>query len=172
MILLFGRERWNIFCSITPRGPSTAVLLDAGIEIYEYHESSCTPKPAVVDEHWATVGSSNIDYPYSLLLSREANVVVDDVEFAGRLKQGLKQAIETGARRISNKSLDRQTALSRFMNWLSYGLVRLLMGISGYDHEYGQAEWIERRRRRMKNDDRSGLSIQSHKGAKKGSRSL
>ncbi len=122
-------------------------LLDAGIEIYEYHESFMHAKAAVIDEHWATVGSSNID-PYSLLLSREANVLVDDEEFAGTLKQGLQQAIETGAKRISNKSLDRRTALLRFMNWLSYGLVRLLMGISGYDHEYGQAEMIERRRRK------------------------
>jgi cardiolipin synthase len=36
---------------------------------------------AVIDGHWATVGSSNLD-PLSLLLAREANVVVDDQGFA------------------------------------------------------------------------------------------
>ncbi len=41
-------------------------------------------KVAVVDETWATVGSSNID-PYSLLLAREANLVVFDAGFALRL---------------------------------------------------------------------------------------
>ncbi len=122
-------------------------LLDAGIEIYEYQQSFMHAKAAVIDEHWATVGSSNID-PYSLLLSREANVVVEDEEFAGTLKQSLKQAIETGAQRISRINWKHQPASLRLMNWLSYGFVRLLMGISGYDHEYGQAEMIERRRRR------------------------
>jgi cardiolipin synthase len=122
-------------------------LLDAGIEIYEYHESFMHAKAAVIDEHWATVGSSNID-PYSLLLSREANIVVDDDEFAGTLKQSLKQAIETGARRISKDHWNHQAAPLRFVNWLSFGFVRLLMGISGYASEYGHAEMIERHRRR------------------------
>jgi len=122
-------------------------LLDAGIEIYEYHESFMHAKAAVIDEHWATVGSSNID-PYSLLLSREANVIVDDDEFAGTLKQSLKQAIETGAQQISKQNWNHQTAPLRFMNWLSFGFVRLLTGISGYAHEYGHAEMIERHRRR------------------------
>jgi cardiolipin synthase len=93
------------------------------------------------------VGSSNID-PYSLLLSREANVVVADDEFAGTLKQSLKQAIETGAQRISKQNWDHQTAPLRFMNWLSFGFVRMLTGISGYANEYDHADMIERHRRR------------------------
>jgi len=127
-------------------------LLDAGVEIYEYHESFMHAKAAVIDERWATVGSSNID-PFSLLLSREANIVVDDEAFAGTLKQSLKKAIETGAQRISKKNWNHQPAPLRLMNWLSYGFVRLLMGISGYDEEYGQADMIERRNRR--NEKRS-----------------
>ncbi len=43
----------------------------------EYHRSFLHAKVAVVDDHWATVGSSNID-PYSLLMAREANVFVRD----------------------------------------------------------------------------------------------
>jgi cardiolipin synthase A/B len=46
-------------------------------------------KVAVIDEHWATVGSSNLD-PFSLLLALEANVVVDDENFAKTLKQSLE----------------------------------------------------------------------------------
>ena len=34
----------------------------------------------MVDDNWATVGSSNID-PFSLLLAREANVFVRNAEF-------------------------------------------------------------------------------------------
>ena len=58
-------------------------FLDAGIEIHEYHKSFLHAKVAVIDRHWATVGSSNID-PFSLLLAREANVVIEDDGFAGR----------------------------------------------------------------------------------------
>ena len=46
-------------------------LLNAGIEIYEYNKSYLHAKVAVIDHHWATVGSSNID-PFSLLLARES----------------------------------------------------------------------------------------------------
>ncbi len=124
-------------------------LLDAGIEIYEYHESFMHAKVAVIDEQWATVGSSNLD-PYSLLLSREANVVIDDKEFAGTLKQRLLQALENGAKRISKDSWKRQPAPLRFINWLSYGFVRMLMGISGYADQYSRVEMSKRRRLRKK----------------------
>jgi cardiolipin synthase len=109
-------------------------LLDAGIEIYEYRKGFLHAKVAVIDGHWATVGSSNID-PYSLLLSREANIVVDDEEFGAILTQSLKQTIETEGRRILRGDWKQQPAFFRFMSWLSYGLVRLMMGMTGYDRE-------------------------------------
>ena len=68
-------------------------FLDAGIEIHEYRRSMMHAKVAVIDEHWATVGSSNLD-PFSLLLSLEANVVVDDESFAKELKHSLNRAID------------------------------------------------------------------------------
>jgi cardiolipin synthase len=109
-------------------------FLDAGIEIYEYRKSFLHAKVAVIDGHWATVGSSNID-PFSLLLSREANVVVDDEEFAATLSQSLKKAMETEGRRILRENWKQQPPGLRCMSWLSYGLVRLMMGISGYARE-------------------------------------
>ncbi len=36
-------------------------LLEAGVVIAEYHRSFLHAKVAVIDDHWATVGSSNID---------------------------------------------------------------------------------------------------------------
>ncbi len=62
-----------------------------GVQIYEYTPAFLHAKVAVVDDHWATVGSSNID-PLSLLLNLEANVVVDDEAFAGALRQRFEQA--------------------------------------------------------------------------------
>src|ERR1019366_774919 len=63
-------------------------FLKAGIEIHEYRRSFLHAKVAVIDHLWATVGSSNID-PMSLLLAREANVLIDDAGFARELRTSL-----------------------------------------------------------------------------------
>ena len=106
-------------------------FLEAGIEIYEYHQSILHSKVATIDEHWATVGSSNLD-PFSLLLALEANVIVEDKGFAKILKQSLEQAIKTGARRISENNWGTQPINLRLVSWLSYGLVRFMIGVAGY----------------------------------------
>jgi len=106
-------------------------FLAAGIEIYEYHESLLHAKVAVIDGHWATVGSSNLD-PFSMLLALEANVVVDDEGFAKDLKFSLEQAMEKGAQRISENNWRTQSIGQRLASWLSYGVVRFMIGIAGY----------------------------------------
>ena len=106
-------------------------FLDAGIEIYEYRKGFLHAKVAVIDGHWATVGSSNID-PFSFLLSREANVVVDDVGFGATLAQSLKKTMETDGERILRDNWKKESGGLRFISWLSYALLRLMMGISGY----------------------------------------
>lgn len=74
-------------------------LLAAGVEIYEYHASFLHAKVAVVDGVWATVGSSNLD-PLSLLLAREANVVVRDVTLAETLQANVVDAMSSGSVRV------------------------------------------------------------------------
>jgi cardiolipin synthase len=106
-------------------------FLAARIEIHEYHKSMMHAKVAVIDEHWATVGSSNLD-PFSLLLALESNVVVDDEAFAKELKFSLEQAIETGAQRIGENNWGTQSIGQRLASWLSYGVVRFMIGIAGY----------------------------------------
>ncbi|MFC1819836.1 cardiolipin synthase ClsB [Thermodesulfobacteriota bacterium] len=106
-------------------------FIDSGIEIYEYHKSLMHAKVAVIDEHWATVGSSNLD-PFSLLLSLEANVIVDDANFAKKLKYSLERAVKLGARQVFKNNLRAKTKRLRLASWLSYGLVRFLIGIAGY----------------------------------------
>jgi len=64
-----------------------------GVRIYEYTPAFLHAKVAVVDDSWATVGSSNID-PLSLLLNLEANVMVRDREFSLALRARLQQAFE------------------------------------------------------------------------------
>lgn len=106
-------------------------FLDAGIEIYEYHQSNLHAKVAVVDERWATVGSSNID-PFSLMLAQEANVVVDDIEFTTALRDSIKRAIEQGATRMEKTRWANEPLRRRFFTWLCYGFARFAIGAIGY----------------------------------------
>ena len=110
-------------------------MLSAGVRIIEYHRSYLHAKVAVIDERWATVGSSNID-PFSLLLAREANVVVRDKAFAGELRQHLSRAIDEGSREILADTWQRAPRLQRLINWAAYGLVRLMIGIAGYGNHH------------------------------------
>ena len=87
-----------------------------GVRIYEYTPAFLHAKVAVVDDDWATVGSSNID-PLSLLLNLEANVVVRDPEFAAALGARLQQAFDL-SREVSGAPV--RTGWRR---WLHRGLV-------------------------------------------------
>ena len=107
-----------------------AALLDQGIEIWQYHKSFMHAKVAVVDRQWATVGSSNID-PFSLLLAREANLAVNDQEFAQRLRGDLERAMRSGASRLHSESWRKQPLFERILAWSSYGVSRVMTGI-GY----------------------------------------
>ena len=106
-------------------------LLAGGVEIWEYRRSFMHAKVAVVDGVWATVGSSNID-PFSLLLAREANVVVEDEGFAAQLRASLAAAMRDGAEAQSPEDWRRLPLLRRMANWLAYQLVRMAIGIAGY----------------------------------------
>ncbi|HEX9452620.1 MAG TPA: cardiolipin synthase ClsB [Burkholderiales bacterium] len=106
-------------------------LLDAGIEIHEYQRSFLHAKVAVVDGHWATVGSSNID-PVSLLLAREANVVVENEDFARELRDSLGAAIASGAKPVAHEYESNMSLTTRLMAWIAYGVLRMLTSISSY----------------------------------------
>ena len=109
-------------------------LLLAGVRIQEYHRSFLHAKVAVFDGRVASVGSSNID-PFSLLLAREANVFVDDAEFAGQLRASLHEAIENGSLAIPRRRR-RLPFLLRARIWFSYRIARLLLAFYGYDRQY------------------------------------
>ena len=108
-------------------------FLSAGIEIYEYRKSFMHSKVAVVDSYWATVGSSNID-PFSLLLANEANVVVQDTKFATELKSEIEASIE-GAYRVTSEEWEHSSILKHFFSWITYGVVRVFLGIIGNTSE-------------------------------------
>jgi cardiolipin synthase len=104
------------------------IFLERGIRLFEYRRSLLHAKVAVIDHHWATVGSSNID-PFSLLLAREANVAVDDAGFAAELENSLRTAMQEGARELRREDWQRLSRLRRLLCWLAYQTVRLATGI-------------------------------------------
>lgn len=114
-------------------------LMGAGVHIFEYRRSFLHAKVAVVDQHWATVGSSNID-PFSLMLAREANLVVRHAGFAKELKESLDLAISRGGVEILQADLKKRSLLVRIANWLAYSAVRLAVGFAGYGTKSGFSE--------------------------------
>lgn len=112
-----------------------AAFLRDGIQIYEYRRSFMHSKVAVIDSEWATVGSSNID-PFSLMLAREANVVVLDQTFANELRESLLQSIQDGAEQVSSPAWIKGNLFRRLLSWLVYGVLRGLIGLFGYGREW------------------------------------
>jgi cardiolipin synthase A/B len=106
-------------------------LLSHGIEIYEYHQSFMHSKVAVIDNKWSIVGSSNID-PFSLLMSLEANILVNNLHFTSQLKQSLANSIEISAHKIVIQDWTKRPYSKRILSWLAYGIVRILISIAGY----------------------------------------
>jgi cardiolipin synthase len=74
-------------------------LARAGVRIHEYMQRPLHGKVAVVDDQWATVGSSNLD-PLSLGLNLEANVLVDDAAFARQLREHLDGLLQGHAQLV------------------------------------------------------------------------
>jgi cardiolipin synthase len=133
-VQLLLQGRYEYFMQYHAARPVYSQLLAAGIEIFEYTESFLHAKVAVIDAHhehpWATVGSSNLD-PFSLLLAREANVVVADNAFAQQLHSALGQAIATGADKVLPDALLARSTFQRGMDWLALGLMRFAIWLTG-----------------------------------------
>ncbi len=109
-------------------------FLQAGIEIYEYLPSFLHAKVAVIDE-MSTVGSSNLD-PFSLLLAREANVVIDNAQFSQQLQQSLELAIEHGSHVIEPTLYSQRGWIARMGDALAYLLLRIGVALSGKSENY------------------------------------
>ena len=99
-------------------------LLAAGVQILEYTPSYLHAKVAVIDSHWMTVGSSNLD-PLSLLLAREANIVAQAPAVAADLRQALLKAMETGGRLVGAADHERRSWGQRWLDWSAYSLMRV-----------------------------------------------
>ena len=133
-VRLLLQGRYEYFMQFHAARPVLAWLLQAGIEVHEYHAGFLHAKVAVMDagtDHsWATVGSSNLD-PLSLLLAKEANVVVRDAAFADALREQLEDAMAQHARQLSAVDCANRPWPQRMLDRLALGLMRLMLYITG-----------------------------------------
>ncbi len=129
-VTLLLQGKYEYFMQYHAARPVYGALLKAGVEIHEYEASFLHAKVAVIDGHWATVGSSNLD-PLSLLLAREANIVVEDKVFADKLRSSLSAAIANHGRRLDPVAYSQRPLRQRLLDHIAYALMRVGVFIAG-----------------------------------------
>jgi cardiolipin synthase len=98
-------------------------LLAAGVKIFLYTERPLHAKVAVIDDHWATVGSSNLD-PVSLGLNLEANLFILDTDFNAALGGSLERLIDRRCERLAVNGKPRRSVWRRVLLTIAYHLTR------------------------------------------------
>ena len=109
-------------------------FLKHGIEIYEYLPSYLHAKVAVIDGV-SVVGSSNLD-PFSLLLARETNIVVDDAGFTSTLTHSLERAFAQGSQIVEPSLYHERSLFARALDACAYMLLRVGVALSGKGAQY------------------------------------
>jgi cardiolipin synthase len=100
-------------------------LAKAGVRIFEYRDRPLHGKVAIIDDEWATIGSSNLD-PLSLGLNLEANVVIRDRAFNEQLAQRLEHLMRDSCKQILPEELERQHRFGDVVrSFIAFHLVRL-----------------------------------------------
>ncbi len=101
-----------------------AQLVRAGVEIYEYCRRPLHGKVAIVDDEWATVGSSNLD-PLSLSLNLEANVMIRDRAFSAGLRDELELLMREHCKRLEPDAVAQHRSGWRvILDTLAYHVTR------------------------------------------------
>jgi cardiolipin synthase len=92
-------------------------LLDAGVKVYERSDAFVHAKTAVVDSHWTTIGSANLDYR-SFLHNDEVNAMISDRALAERMEAMFLKDLRH-AEQIRPESWRQRPLKQRFVEWLS-----------------------------------------------------
>ena len=132
-VVLLLQGKYEYFMQYYSSRPVYGALLRAGVEIHEYAPSFLHAKVAVIDGHWATVGSSNLD-PLSMLLAREANVVVDDTAFAAELRARLLRAIAHGGQPLDAGDYEHRSWRERCKERVALIVMRAALFLHGKEY--------------------------------------
>lgn len=106
-------------------------LVDAGVEVYEYCRRPLHGKIAVQDQHWSTVGSSNLD-PLSLSLNLEANLMVHDRAFNQTLRENLEALLQQDCERVQDDKLPPRTWWHLTKSVIVFHFLRHFPAIAGW----------------------------------------
>jgi len=106
-------------------------LLRDGVQIFEYCERPLHGKVALVDRHWSTVGSSNLD-PLSLSLNLEANLVIHDTALNERLHEHLQELSVQRCKPVSLQRVLRGYWWRAPLIFLSFHFIRHFPAIVGW----------------------------------------
>jgi cardiolipin synthase len=98
-------------------------LLRSGVRIYEYCERPLHGKVAVMDDEWATVGSSNLD-PMSLSFNLEANVIIRDKAFTEVLSANLDKLMCNACSQVTEQQLGELKGWPLARSFLAYHFTR------------------------------------------------
>jgi len=98
-------------------------LLGAGVRIYEYCERPLHGKVALMDDTWATVGSSNLD-PLSLSLNLEANVIIRDRAFNEHLHERLAHLMRHSCKQVSKEDIGELRGMNWVRSFMAYHFTR------------------------------------------------
>jgi cardiolipin synthase A/B len=92
-------------------------MLSKGIRIYQLQIAVLHAKTAVIDNVWATVGSTNID-TRSFLHNNEINVVIFGDEFGTTMEKAFVEDLRFSVE-ISKEKWDRRPLSDRFKEWVA-----------------------------------------------------
>ena len=105
-------------------------LLRGGVRIIEYRKTQLHAKVAVIDNEWATVGSSNFD-GLSLFVNQEANIVIQDKVFNAKLSAELHRGIADGVE-VFLEDYSNQAWYKRAWYGIAYLGYRALMRLATF----------------------------------------
>jgi cardiolipin synthase len=115
-------------------------LVKAGVRVFEYCDRPLHGKVAIVDDEWATIGSSNLD-PLSLTLNLEANVIVLDREFNASIAAQLERLMRESCRQVQLQDVEKEGGLLNLArSFIAYHLVHLYPALTS---------WLPRHRPRL-----------------------
>lgn len=106
-------------------------LVKGGVQIFEYQRRPLHGKVALMDDHWATVGSSNLD-PLSLSLNLEANLIVHDRAFNQTLRDNLNQLIEQDSQQVDASMIPKRTWWNLSKSVLAFHFLRHFPALVGW----------------------------------------
>ncbi|MDU6923050.1 cardiolipin synthase ClsB [Franconibacter helveticus 513] len=106
-------------------------LVKGGVQVFEYLRRPLHGKVALMDDHWATVGSSNLD-PLSLSLNLEANLIIHDRQFNQTLRDNLNRLIREDCKQVDESMMPRRTWWNLTKSVLAFHFLRHFPALVGW----------------------------------------